>query len=68
VASNTTLSSLDQQRNLSETTVYKVKVSEHFIFPQGIVSFSWTIGPVNALGLSPKLFIPDNVYFVAVLT
>ena len=26
------------------------------------------IGPVKALGFSPKLFIPDNVYFVAVLT
>ena len=27
-----------------------------------------TIGPVKALGCSPKLFIPDNVYFAAVLT
>jgi hypothetical protein len=38
VALNTTVYSLEQQRNLSETTVYKVKVSDHFIFPGGIVS------------------------------
>ena len=38
--------------------LYKYKFKQIFM----------NIVPVKALGLSPKLFIPDNVYFDAVLT
>ena len=43
---------------MNENSVIQVQIQTN-------IHDNWS---VNALGLSPKLFIPDNVYFVAVLT